>query len=106
VAKYKEPVEVVKVKDQHHALDLWEGICQEKPDLSSQPPILLLPEAYGFAEGKAEILAEMGRLYKLNELVRASPGLVTLTAPPRNSIGECAEMMLATRIAICAAQRA
>ena len=70
VAKYSEPVRVVRVRNQHHALDLWEDICMDKPDLEQQPPILLLPEGYEFAEGQAEILAEMGKLYKLNELVR------------------------------------
>jgi len=65
----KQPVEVVRVGNRHHALDLWEAICQEKPDLEEQPPILLLPAGYEFAEGEAEILVEMGKLYKLNELV-------------------------------------
>ena len=66
---YKEPVRVINLKDKHHALDLWENICQTPEDLTKQPPILLLPEGYDFVEDKAGSLAEMGRLYKANELV-------------------------------------
>ena len=73
VATYSAPVRVVRVRNQHHALDLWEDICMDKPDLEQQPPILLLPEGYEFAEGQVEILAEMGKLYKLNELVKTPP---------------------------------
>ena len=73
VARYSEPVKVVRVRSQHHALDLWEDICLDKPDIEQQPPILLLPDGYEFAEGQAEILAEMGKLYKLNELVSNPP---------------------------------
>lgn len=66
---FKEPVTVIRLKDKHHALDLWEGTCQTSADLTRQPPILLLPEGYEFADGQATILKDMGRLYKANELV-------------------------------------
>lgn len=69
VKKYKTPVNVVHLKNEHHALDLWENICQTGADLTTQPPILLLPEGYVLIEDWKAKLLEMSRLYKANELV-------------------------------------
>ena len=69
VKKYKTPVNVINLKDEHHALDLWEDVCQTGSDLTSQPPILLLPEGYDFSGDRNAKLEEMGKLYKANQLV-------------------------------------
>ena len=67
--KVKEPVRVKHVQDGHHALNLWEEICDSGEDGANLPPLLLVPEGYTFLEGKEGMLNEMARAYKVNELV-------------------------------------
>lgn len=74
---YKEPVTVIKLRDKHHALDLWESVCKTEKDLLKQAPILLLPEGYEFADSQHEQLMEMGRIYKANELVNTLQSSMT-----------------------------
>ena len=69
VMKYKTPVTVIHLRNEHHALDLWEGVCQTGTDFKTQPPILLLPEGYVLLEDWQAKLETMGKLYKANELV-------------------------------------
>ena len=71
VKKYKTPVNVIHLRNEHHALDLWEGVCQTGADFKTQPPILLLPEGYALEDRQAK-LQTMGKLYKANELVSMS----------------------------------
>lgn len=40
--------------------------------MADRPPILLLPEGYEFNDKQEDLLKDMGRLYKMNELVRDS----------------------------------
>lgn len=72
VKKYKTPVNVIHLRNEHHALDLWEDVCQTGADLKTQPPILLLPEGYVLIEDWQVQLQTMGKLYKANELVSYS----------------------------------
>lgn len=61
---------VLNVEDRHHALDLWEKVCDTGNVLEDQSPLLLMPEGYTFLEDKEELLLQMAKLFRLNEMVR------------------------------------
>lgn len=65
----KEAVRVVTVRERHHALQLWESICQTGEALEELPPLLLMPEGYAFAGEKDELLLEMAKVFRVNQLV-------------------------------------
>ena len=64
---------VFDVEDRHHALDLWEKVCGTGEVLEDQAPLLLMPEGYTFLEDKQELLLEMAKLFRINEMVRSCP---------------------------------
>ena len=71
IGSSKEPVKVIDVTANQHALDMWEPLCDTGKTIPNEP-LLILPDSYAFADDKSLILKKMAEIFWANELVSST----------------------------------